>query len=222
MDYAEYSTLSAVACVRLHYTASDSLLPSLECRLEAEGFRGFSHIYVVISGGSASAFVAAIDLSVEDGLSALRGKLDIRVPVAAEWALGSGVPLDYVLANNAVSILISEKFAAALRASGCTGWSTFPVNLTGRDGEPLHGYAGLRVTGRCGPIQLERSREGMKDYPGGRFPVYIGYYFEEGTWDGSDVFMPDAYDGTVLITEGRQEPQKRESQRCRAKESRFD
>jgi hypothetical protein len=178
--------------------------------LEAEEFPGFSHFYVVTSGGSPSAFVAAIDLSVEDGLSALRGDFDIRVAVAAEWALGSRVPLDYILANNAVSRLISEKFAAALRASGCTGWSTFPVNLTGRNGEPLHGYSGLRVTGRCGPIQLERSREGMKDYPGGRFPVYIGYYFEEGSWDGSDVFMPDGYNGTVFITEKAAKSLKRE------------
>jgi hypothetical protein len=56
--------------------------------------------------------------------------------------------------------LVSDRLVGAL--AGFTGWTTYPVELTGRDGEPLPGYHGFAVTGRL---------------------------VEPDDWDGSDVFV---------------------------------
>jgi hypothetical protein len=68
--------------------------------------------------------------------------------------------------------LVSDGVIGAL--TGFTGWTTYPVELYGRDGARVPGYHGFGVTGRAGPID---------DALG------PGYLFAPGSWDGSDVFV---------------------------------
>lgn len=97
--------------------------------------------------------------------------------------------------------LFSNRVFDLLEISGATGWSSFPVELRGKNGERIDGYRGLAVTGRCGQLQYERSlsetRIGRSGQP---YRVWTGLYFDEASWDGSDVFL--ASDATfVFVTE---------------------
>lgn len=75
-----------------------------------------------------------------------------------------------------------------------SGWRTYPVNVMDKLGEPQPDYEGLVVTGRCGNVDLARSIVVLSEYPTGWYPHFLGHYFEESSWDGSDIFMetPDS------------------------------
>jgi hypothetical protein len=51
------------------------------------------------------------------------------------------------------------------------------------------GYAGMAISGRCGPVDLSRSAIELREMPGGWFPYFRGHFFVPDTWDGSDLFM---------------------------------
>lgn len=40
----------------------------------------------------------------------------------------------------------------------------------------------------------------MKDYPAGSFPILKGLYFDERSWDGSDIFRPSDDTAWIFIT----------------------
>ena len=77
----------------------------------------------------------------------------------------------------------------------------YDVDVRGAEDEHIHGYAGLSVRGRCGPIQYERGVPVQKEYPGGIFTVYLGYFFDEQSWDGSDLFVSVDGSGMVFVTQ---------------------
>lgn len=83
-----------------------------------------------------------------------------------------------------------------------TGWTTYPVEVYGRRGEPLPGYHGFTVTG--GECRRDRSRSQVitkQTVPGGKpFEVYKGLYFFEEDWDRSDIFIVRRYGG-IVVTE---------------------
>lgn len=73
--------------------------------------------------------------------------------------------------------------------------------MRGPRDELLDGFWGLEFPGRCGPLDEERVRLVDKQYPGGVFPVRVGMYFDEKSWDGSDFFMSDDTTAHVFATE---------------------
>jgi hypothetical protein len=81
-------------------------------------------------------------------------------------------------------LLLSRRLAGALRTSRCTGWTTWPVHLLVEGGRPVGDHVGLAVTGRCEPIQRERSERLGDNW-------WRGVFFEEASWDGSDIFQPE-------------------------------
>ena len=124
------------------------------------------------------------------------GRRSLAAPLVYDYAEGSRARdmIDTTDGNT----LVSERLVAALRACGATGWSTYPVRVTGRNGRPLKGYEGLVVAGRCGPLD-ERNlprRWAPPPVPGGKEAyVWVGFRFDETTWDRTDVFRPE---GTML------------------------
>jgi len=77
----------------------------------------------------------------------------------------------------------------------------FPVRLGAKNGSPVPGYQGLIVTGRCGDIDKSRSVPFEKPMGKGTASTYYkGLFFEEATWDGSDIFRP-AGTGFVFVTQ---------------------
>jgi len=85
--------------------------------------------------------------------------------------------------------VFSSRFITALNESCISGWSTYQVVLYDSSEHVVEGYHGLSVIGVCGNIDYSRSLMSQRDYPTGMHPSYRGYYFDESTWDGSDVFM---------------------------------
>jgi hypothetical protein len=82
-------------------------------------------------------------------------------------------------------MIVSDRVLDVLRDIGALGWSTYEVELIGRKDEPITGYQGLFVHGRCGGIDNSRSVEIPKEYPAGVFSVWKGLYFEPSSWDGT-------------------------------------
>ena len=88
--------------------------------------------------------------------------------------------------------LFSTRILAAFSAAGVTGWQGAPVVVASKSRKPVSNYALLVVTGRSG--RLDNSLSVQTDWllrgkPTGK-KVWKGLYFEDGTWDGSDVFAP--------------------------------
>ena len=104
-----------------------------------------------------------------------------------------GRPRD-MLETTGASSLVSARIVERLTECGATGWKARPVEVTGRDGEPVPGYHRLQVTGRCGPLD-ERAlprRWSPPPVTGGQEAyVWVGFAFDPASWDGSDVFRPE-------------------------------
>jgi hypothetical protein len=164
-------------------------------------FPGCDCIYRLGGGASGSPFMARVELSTMQGLAALRGELAISEPIHAVWAMGRRGAGDIVWGTNATTVLVSDKVKGTLTRLECTGWSTFPVELLGADREPIAGYSGFVVHGRCGPIQSNRSIPLTRQYPGGTYTDYRGYFFDEASWDGSDIFLPLGDNALIFVTE---------------------
>lgn len=159
-------------------------------------FPGFARIYRVTDPQKSSAFVGAIDFSPDEGVAALTGELTLGRPVRVTWDMGGSSPSDFVWTTNFAPLIVSVRILDVLKEMQATGWDSYDVQLVGRDDREISGYGGLVVRGRCGPIQRERSVAIPKEFPGGVFPVYRGYFFDEQSWDGSDVFLAS---GTLHI-----------------------
>lgn len=116
-------------------------------------------------------------------------------PISFRWAEGSR--LYDLLLSTIPSYLASTKTFNVLNAIGATGWSSYSIDLHGESDEVIEGYSGLVVNGRCGSLQLDRSRVETRIGASGRpYEVKIGFYFDEATWNGSDVFTPE---GTTFV-----------------------
>src|SRR5437588_991555 len=81
-----------------------------------------------------------------------------------------------------IDVLLDNRF---------TGWSTYPAVVCDKSGLEYAHYHGLVITGRCGQRNLSASKIELSEYPGGWFPNFVGHYFDETSWDGSDLFMEE-------------------------------
>lgn len=123
--------------------------------------------------------VALLDRD-KDGL--LRGERRPAVPVPTKHLVGRRVG-DILWAE--IYPVVSERVVHALGESGLTGWATYPVVLTGEDGEVVPGFHGLAVVGRCRSIDIDQSRTIVVD----DLEHWQGLLWDHSTWDGADFFM---------------------------------
>ena len=103
--------------------------------------------------------------------------------------MGGASPSDVIWTTSAHVIILHVGLTKVLEAGSLTGWQAYSALVTDKFGEKREGYAGLQIVGRCGAIDLSRSEILLKEYPGGWYPQIKGHYFEETSWDGSDIFM---------------------------------
>jgi hypothetical protein len=103
----------------------------------------------------------------------IRGEHRPQKPVTYRYQLG-GFPTDLLETTLPGRYLLSDRIVDALNAAKFSGWLTYPVKITGKDGEDVRGYHGLSVTGRCNPV----------DWPEKLNPLKLPPY-----WDGSDIFL---------------------------------
>jgi hypothetical protein len=163
-------------------------------------FPGFQRLYSMASPGSDRTFIADIELHGADPVAVTRGEQAAHA-VTARWAMGSAAPRDIVWTRFVAPVLFSAKLVSKLREGGFSGWSSYPVELTGKKAEGFPGYSGLVVRGRCKPIDFNRSQRTMMEFPAGPSPARKGLFFEERSWDGSDFFMPDD-SAWIFVTDG--------------------
>jgi hypothetical protein len=147
----------------------------------------------------------------------LRGEIYPDTPVMYRRLSGKNA-YDFVYTSSLSVRLISRRVEDLLRVNGFTGWTTFPARLFGVRHIELEGYSGLSITGRCGPIDPRKgalrawptnhlknkhaneATLSCYDRPTTPFSTLVGTYFDENTWDGSDLFLPGDW-SSVFITQ---------------------
>lgn len=152
-------------------------------------FPGFERFYSM-NGGCGVHFHTEMEGTREEVHEHLRGTRVPTVPVRCEWFMGRRKPADFIFTSWANPMVVSDRVVALLRDSRLTGWSTYPVEVIGKDKTVISGYQGLAIVGRCASPNPELSRPRENVYPGGVFTDWYGFYFDESSWDGSDLFMP--------------------------------
>ena len=161
----------------------------MDSQSHSRSFPGFPHIYALEGAGTSRGFRAQLDLDHDEMLALLHGETKRNVPIRGRWVMGGTKPQDIIWTTYALPVLVSERVVGVLREGHFSGWDVVPVDLRDKAGEPLPTYYYLCIHGHCGPIDKSRSVKIDKIFPGGVFPVWMGLYFGESTWDGSDVFM---------------------------------
>jgi hypothetical protein len=143
------------------------------------------------------------DVVREDEIAIATGRSKPETPMCFEQY--EGVELcDLVGTQYAALRLVSHRVCDAFREARLSGWDTLAVELRDRTGETIDGYLLLVIVGRCGPLDNTRSvriNKIMTRNRKGYAPVWKGLYFDEDTWDGSDLFAPQ---GTAFFFATRQ------------------
>lgn len=123
-----------------------------------------------------------------DPTSVLRGEASIDNPVAS-WSSGRFKSQSLVWSAWPGVIWFHLSVVERMLRDGIQGFSTYSASLLGKNGKVINGYMGWIVSGRCDPINYERSHEFVTDLGGGETTELRGLFFDEQSWDGSDVFM---------------------------------
>jgi hypothetical protein len=156
-------------------------------------FPGFDHIYQLRDPVSDRAFRGEVEGNV-NCIGLIRGEADPGRTVRIGWGMGGACPGDVIWTTSAHPLILHCRIANLLREQGVKGWRSYPVQVVDKSGEVYDQYEAIGIIGRCDPIDLSRSVVTLKKLPGGWVPQFLGNYFPEQSWDGSDMFMerPDA------------------------------
>ena len=130
---------------------------------------------------------------IKDELPYVYGEIEMSEPVVFKYYMGSKI-FDLIETGWASLYLISDRIFDAFEENNITGWKKYCAEVYDKKGEPINGYSVLSVTGRCGPIDDDKSELIWKDPPvpeGSRYQVRMGMYFDISTWDNSDIFIPE-------------------------------
>jgi hypothetical protein len=132
------------------------------------------------------------------------GERRMDEPLGFRCAEGSKVR-DVIATTWIVPFLISPKLMGALE--GFTGWDRHPARIVLPDGKRVDNHVALTVSGRSGPIDDSLSEEVILPRPvpeGNEVPGLRGLLFDPATWDGSDIFTPEATT-FVIVTDAVRE-----------------
>ena len=123
------------------------------------------------------------------------GEYQPSAPIRVTWSMGGAEPTDFIWTTSAIPLIMHERILDIFRGNQFTGWQSFDVEVHDKLGNPVKGYHGLTVTGRCGPQDYGASRIVLKEYPGGWCPLFAGSYYSRGPWNGEAIFMPGTAEG---------------------------
>ena len=95
---------------------------------------------------------------------------------------------------------VSQKVVNILLENNFTSWGTYSVEVYDRDHNFIPGYYGFSIKSYAGKQDFSRSTRIMKPPVPGLKPtgVYVGSYFDESLWDGSDIFCVQG--ATKIVT----------------------
>lgn len=123
---------------------------------------------------------------MDDHQALFKGRASADRPLLVRHARGLARPSDVIWSTAPV---VGPRVLAVLQKGAFTGWGTWPVEVRDRDGTLVPGYAGLAVTGRCGPWDFSSCEEVDVEFPYGRMRRVRGFRFDPAGWDGSDLFL---------------------------------
>jgi hypothetical protein len=170
---------------------------------EFPGFEKFFRLWMSASSRPFQGYVKPMSGHIGAGpdtdFALTRGEWRPDHPVAVGHD-GGGAPQDLVWAGP-ICVLVNRRVVDLLQEHQFTGWGTYAVDLRGKHGEPIEGYVGLAVHGRCGPVDKSRAKAAWRQYPKGMFLERQGFYFDPESWDGSDFFMTTGEHGAKLVTD---------------------
>jgi hypothetical protein len=172
-----------------HQSMGEKMGEIMSSQQHSRVFPGFDEVYIVTEL-SYLVFRADIDDVDISTLIALNQGKDATVrSLRAHYVMGRSKPADIVFTTQVFPLLFNERVRDLLISEGVSGWGSIPCTLHGKHGEEWQ-YNYLTVAGRCGEIDNSKSTKYFEQKPGGRFPAWKGLFFDEATWDGSDVFQP--------------------------------
>jgi hypothetical protein len=160
----------------------------------------FSKLYLLGDAFIRGALRVSPGLGIDDMAIARAESLPLQ-PLVCRHHMG-GKPRDLVGTSYATLDLLSDRVIQIFRDGGYTGWTTFPVEMFGKRGERIEGYHGFAVTGRCGPVIWAKGKKVRKPprVPWGQsYDAWAGMYFDPDSWDGSDIFVPEATAYTIVV-----------------------
>jgi hypothetical protein len=124
---------------------------------------------------------------------------DISFPVTFKQEYGKKLE-DILDTGWAGLFLISGKLKSVLEDNILTGWKTFSVRVLDKQGHEIKDYHGLSITGRCGPIDYNKSeiieKRLVPNGPLGKY--YKGLPVGLDKWDGTDFFLPEKNFGAII------------------------
>lgn len=191
MDFGKlYYLSSALKRTALHVSPKDSDDPQVHALC----------VFLRDAEASAAQYRGAAWWDVEERV--FRGEHRLSAPMIFHFMKGASGSTAYDLISTAMPplLLVSDKVIAVLR--GFSGWTTYPVQVHGKKGELIPGYHGLAVTGRCGPFDYTKSTPRICEPPvpqGRRARIWFGLCFDEKTWDGKDIFVPEGTRMKVVV-----------------------
>jgi hypothetical protein len=153
-----------------------------------KNFPGFDRIYLIRDPFSKRVLRGQFE-AMADCLALTRGEANVSEKIRVSWAMGGANPSDFIWTTSAHPLIVHRRIVDLFREHSITGWSTYPVIVIDKAGHSHLDYEGLKIIGRCGPVDLSRSVIVPSEYPAGWFPHFLGHYFAEDSWDGSDIFM---------------------------------
>lgn len=163
-------------------------------------FPGFNHIYYMEHQANGyESFYADLEDCVPQA-PLLRGEWLPDAPLEARWSMGKHKPDNIAWGCTSAWLYLSPRVQELLQDQKFTGYSLYPVFMYDRAKELCPGYAGFSITGRCGPIDNDRGKV-APGQEGEAFAEHIGLYFNEFTWDGSDLFCPAGINTYMFATE---------------------
>jgi hypothetical protein len=152
----------------------------------------YGRFFALGEGFTPSAVRASSAEAIPDPYALTRAEVSPHAPISFVHFEGRDLH-DLIGTTYAGLHLLSDRAIHVLAERQFTGWATYPVELRDVHGDPVPGYQGLAVTGRCGPIEDSLSPIDVLPPPvptGKAMPHRIGLFFEPETWDHSDVFTP--------------------------------
>jgi len=95
--------------------------------------------------------------------------------------------------------VFSKRFLDVLESCQATGYRACPIRIVDKKGHPLPDYFLLKLTGRGGPLDEERS--GVIRGSSGAILGRTAVYMDESQWDGSDVFAIPGMGICMFVTQ---------------------
>ena len=165
----------------------------------------FDHMHLLKNDFRHGALHVRLAADIADPYAVARGEQ--RPSATLTFKRSSGTNAEDLIGTELPPLrLVSSRTINLLRRERASGWDSYPVRILGKGGEALNGYELLVVTGRSGPIDNSKSVKVWKIPPPSGKPheVWKGLYFDDESWDGSDVFSPGETTHVIVTDRIRQ------------------